>query len=101
MKLYLVHCGFYDLGLCDGLYEGHVNFFVAAESFDDARAKAKLISEFKAKKMHVDGVQEVSAVGGHRIKLEPAAELNGETVVVSHRHRDLAPKPVTEAASVV
>lgn len=43
MKLYMIHCGFYDPDLCDGLYEGHVNFFVAAESFEDARAKAKLI----------------------------------------------------------
>ena len=101
MKLYLVHCGFYDLGLCDGLYEGHVNFFVAAESFEDARVKAKLIPEFKSKKMHVDGVQEVSAVGGHRITLDLDVELNGETVVVSHRHRDLALKSPIEAASVV
>ena len=49
MKVYLVHCGFYDPELCEGLYEGHVNFFVAAESFDDARAKAKLIPEFKVR----------------------------------------------------
>lgn len=39
MKLFLVHCGFYDSDLCDGLYEGHVNFFVTADSFEGARAQ--------------------------------------------------------------
>lgn len=92
MKLYLVHCGFYDPDLCDGLYEGHVNFFVAAESFDDARAHAKQIPEFKSKKMHVDGLQEVVAVSGHRIRLDLAEELAGKTLIVNHRHRDLALK---------
>jgi hypothetical protein len=102
MKLYLVHCGFYDLQLCDGLYESHANFFVAAESFEDARAKAKLLPEFTAKKMHVDGLLEVTAVSGHRVRLEPDAELNEETVVVSQRHRDLAPKtqPKTPEATL-
>jgi hypothetical protein len=41
MFLYLVHCGFYDSELSDGLYESHTNIFVAAESFEDARARAK------------------------------------------------------------
>jgi len=30
-----------DADICEGLYEGHVNYFVAAENFDEARAKAK------------------------------------------------------------
>lgn len=93
MKLYLIHCGFYDTDLCDGIYEGHVNFFVAAEDFDRARVRAKEIPEFKAKKMHVDGVQEVAVVGGYQIKLEQSAEHQGRTIVVSSRHRDLATKP--------
>ena len=93
MKLYLVHCGFYDPDLCDGLYEGHVNFFLAAASFEEARAKAKLLPEFKAKKMHIDGLQEVTAVGGYAIKLEEAQHLNGQTIILNHKHRDLAPKP--------
>lgn len=100
MKLYMVHCGFYDQDLCDGLYESHVNFFVAAESFEDARAKAKLIPEFKAKKMHVDGLQEVVAISGHLIRLEPSAELTDETVIVNQRHRDLAPKAPSAADGV-
>jgi hypothetical protein len=80
------------LELCDGIYESHVNFFVAAEGFDDARTKAKGIPEFKAKRMHVDGVQEVEAVGGYRVDLKADAALEGKTLVLSHRHRDLAPK---------
>lgn len=82
MKLYLVHCGFYDPDVCDGLYEGHVNYFVVAETFDDARSKAKLIPEFQSKRMHVDSLQEVVAVGGHRVKLELDISLKAETVML-------------------
>ena len=32
MKLYLIHVGFYDSGLMDGLYEQHGNFFVVAKN---------------------------------------------------------------------
>jgi hypothetical protein len=92
MNLYLIHCGFYDTELCDGIYESHVNFFVAADSFETARAKAKELPEMKAKRMHVDGIQLVEAVGGHRVVLEMDESLAGVTRVVSHRHRDLAPK---------
>jgi len=93
MKLFLIHCGFYDSEVCDGLYEAHANFFVAATSFDDARVKAKEIPEFKAKKMHVDGLQEVQAVQGYVVELKPVVGLMGQTRVVNHKHRDLAPKP--------
>ena len=62
MNLYLVHCGYYDNEISSGIYEFHVNFMVAAMSFEDARAKAKEIPEFRAKKMHVDGLQEIAAV---------------------------------------
>jgi len=92
MKLYQVHCGFYDLDLCDGVYESHVNFFVVAESFEDARVKAREIPELKAKKMHVDGIVEIQAVQGAKIVLEKSAELQGRTILISHRHRELAPK---------
>lgn len=92
MNLYLVHCGFYDHELSDGVYESHTNFFVAAESFDDARAKAKLNPEFKGKRMHVDGLQEIQAVDGYRVSVARDVALEGRSVVVSSRHRDLAPK---------
>jgi hypothetical protein len=93
MKLFLVHCGFYDGEVFDGVYESHVNFFVAAESFEDARARAKLNPVFRGKKMHVDGLQEVEAVDGHRVILQKDGALGGESRVLGHRHRDLAPKP--------
>ncbi len=94
MKLFLIHCGFYDSEVCDGLYESHVNFFVAASSFDEARVKAKDIPEFKSRKMHVDGIQEIQAVQGYAIELKLLAELNGQSKILSHKHRDLAPKPL-------
>ncbi len=93
MKLYLVHCGFYDSQVCDGLYESHVNFFVSAESFEDARAKAKLIPEFQGKRMHVDGLQEIQVVNGFRVNLEYDASLDNQTQIINFKHRDLAPKP--------
>lgn len=94
MKLYLVHCGFYDQTLADGIYESHTNFFVAANSFEDARVRVKEVEEFKERKMHVDGVQEINVVNGHRVNLSRDSTLGeSETQVVSSRHRDLAPKP--------
>jgi hypothetical protein len=92
MRLYLIHCGFYDGEVFDGVYESHANFFVAAESFEDARAKAKLHPVFRGKKMHVDGLQEIDAVDGHRVLLQKDASLDGASRVVGSRHRDLAPK---------
>ena len=93
MKLYLVHCGFYDQEVSDGLYESHTNFFVSAESFDDARAKVKQDKTFQNKKCHVDGLQEVQAVDGFRIHLEHDPSLNSKSQIINFKHRDLAPKP--------
>lgn len=93
MKLYLVHCGFYDPALADGIYESHTNFFVAASSFEDARVRVKEVEGFKERKMHVDGVQEINVVNGHRVTLTRDSLLaETETQVMSSRHRDLAPK---------
>lgn len=92
MKLYLVHCGFYDHSICDGLYESHANFFLSADSFEDAKLKAKEIPQFKDKKMHIDGLQEVNAVDGHRIRLEQDLSLKDQSDIVNFKHRDLASK---------
>ena len=92
MKLYLVHCGFYDSDLCDGIYESHINFFVVADSFETARVRVKDISSFKSKRMHVDGMQEISAIEGYRVSLNEDASLSGQTLILSNKHRDLAPK---------
>ncbi len=91
MKLYLIHCGFYDESLCQGLYETHVNFFVVAKSFEEARLRAKQIPEFQRRRMHVDGLQEIAVVDGFKISLSQDLSLNHETQLFTNRHRDLAP----------
>jgi hypothetical protein len=93
MKLYLVHCGFYDNEICDGIYESHINLFVIASSFDEAKLKVKQQEVFKNKRMHIDGLQEVQTVDGYDIELKENAEAKGATFVLSNKHRDLAPKP--------
>jgi len=96
-NLYLVHCGFYDSTLCDGLYESDANFFVVAENFEEAKLEAKKLPEFKTKKMHVDGMQEVKAVGGYDINPQLNQSLAGQTLVTNYKQRDLAPKPSESA----
>lgn len=95
MKLFLVHCGFYDLEICDGIYESHINIHVIAASPEEARLKAKQDPSFVKKRMHVDGIQEIAAINGYRIDLKEDPSLKGESIIVSNRHRDLAPKPAT------
>jgi hypothetical protein len=90
MKLYLIHCGFYDTEVCEGLYESHANFFIAAPSSDAARAEVKKQADFIKKRMHVDGLQEIQAVNGYRVQLEPNASLQNQTIITNFKHRDLA-----------
>ena len=74
MKLFLIHCGFYDKELFDGIYESHGNFFVVAADMQEARVKAKARAEFKHKHMHIDGIQELNVVDGYKVNLERASE---------------------------
>ena len=69
MKLYLVHAGFYNPKIMDGLYEQHTNYFVVAKNVKDAKNKARKNIAFKKNKMHIDGIQELNAANGYRIKL--------------------------------
>ena len=69
MKLYLIHVGFYDTEIMDGLYEQHSNYFVVAENVKDAKKKARQNSTYKKKKMHIDGIQELNIIDGYSIKL--------------------------------
>tara|TARA_B100000315_G_C14133914_1_gene388155 strand:- start:17 stop:289 length:273 start_codon:yes stop_codon:yes gene_type:complete len=69
MKLYLIHLGFYDSDIMNGLYEQHTNYCVVAENVKDAKRKAKQSSIYKKKKMHIDGIQELNSVDGYRINL--------------------------------
>ncbi|MCB0417445.1 MAG: DUF1543 domain-containing protein [Bdellovibrionaceae bacterium] len=81
MKLYSVHCGYYDRATGDGVYESHVNLFVVATDFADAKKKAKQNPRFKEKKMHVDGLQEISVIDGYRVVLEKTDGLEADNQV--------------------
>jgi hypothetical protein len=85
-KLYMVHCGFYDQGMCQGIYESHVNFFVVASDFKTAKARAKKLPEYIEKKMHVDGIQEITAIEGFRVNLVEDEALKGTSLVEGLRH---------------
>lgn len=92
MKLYLVHCGFYDSDILDGVYESHVNFFVSAANFEASRLKAKENPLYQSKRMHIDGMQQLDAIDGFRIQLLEDAALAGRTHIVTDRYRGLAPR---------
>ena len=81
MKLYLVHVGFYDNNISSGFYESHTNYFVVADSVKSTKSKAKLIKEYKDKKMHIDGIMEVNEVDGYNINLLPIDNENGSGVI--------------------
>ena len=69
MKLFLIHVGFYDPDIMEGLYEQHSNYFVVAEDIKDAKQKAVINPTYKRKKMHIDGIQELHDVDGYDIIL--------------------------------
>jgi len=69
MKLFMVHVGYYDLNTGEGIYESHLNFFVAAEDAKDAKTKTFAIPEFKEKKMHIDGIKEITRVQNYNVEL--------------------------------
>jgi hypothetical protein len=72
MKLFIIHCGFNDDDISDGVYEFHINIPVVAEDLLAAKKKAHAIPIFIKKKMHIDGVHEISEVGGYNVSLTEA-----------------------------
>ena len=78
MKLFLIHAGFYDDNVSGGFYESHTNYFVVATDVKQAKQKAKAISEYKDKKMHIDGIKEIDVVDGYRISLHE--NIDGSTL---------------------
>ncbi len=79
MKLYLAHVGYYDQEL--GMYEHHTNFFVVASDAKAAKEQIKKKDIFIRKKMHIDGMQEISHVDGYAIKLEQSDDDKPNTVM--------------------
>jgi hypothetical protein len=49
MKLFLIHVGFYDREIMEGLYEEHSNYFVVAKNIKEAQKKALLNPIYKRK----------------------------------------------------
>ena len=76
MKLFLIHVGYYDSQVMEGLYEQHANFFVVAKNKTIAKKKAQLKNIFKEKKMHIDGIQELNTIDGYDIELTKANKNN-------------------------
>ena len=89
MNLFLIHCGFYDHEITSGVYEFHVNIPVVAENLEEAKKKVRLESAFIAKKMHIDGIQELKMVSGYHIKAELSESSSMRTDIKTHLHRDL------------
>ena len=52
MKLFMVHVGFYDRSIGEGLYETHVNYFIAAENAKEAKTKAHSLERYNFSKDH-------------------------------------------------
>lgn len=88
MKLFLIHCGFYDEEISEGIYEFHVNIPVAATTLEEAKKKVRTEPAFVKKRMHIDGIQEIHAVSGHRIELV-VDEAVHRNAIEAHLHRDL------------
>ena len=81
MKLYLVHVGFYDDNISSGFYESHTNYFVVADNIKSAKSKARSIKEFKDKKMHIDGIKDLSYVDGYKVSLEEGENSKEEKIL--------------------
>lgn len=91
-KLFLVHLGYYD-EISNGVYECHTNLFIVASDFDEAKVKVKQIEIVKQKKMHIDGLQLIEAVGGYSIILALDESLNGVDKITNNKSRELDSKP--------
>lgn len=87
MILYLVHCGFYDEEILDGIYEFHVNIPVVAASVADAKIKVRSHSSFQKKKMHIDGIQEIKVIDHFQVHLEKSSEV--DSLINNIPYRDL------------
>ena len=89
MKLFLVHTGYYDNNISNGFYESHTNYFVVAEDIKEAKTKIKGLDEFKHKKMHIDGIQEIENIDGYDIQLTKSNEQEKVTVYNHYQVRFL------------
>ena len=89
MKLFMVHVGFYDRSIGEGLYETHVNYFIAAENAKEAKTKTLSLEEFQAKSMHIDGIKEISNVQGYEVILTEGSESEQGQVISYDEAKEL------------
>ena len=76
MKLFMIHVGFYDPALGEGIYEFHTNYFVVASDTKSAKKELMSRDEFKSKQMHIDGIKEINQVDGYDISLNKSNHTN-------------------------
>ncbi len=89
MKLFLIHCGYYEEISGHKTFESHSNFFVSANDLSEAKSKAKLNPDFKKKRMHIDGIMEILSVDGYEVQLIKKNSSSGDEII-SHDFRELA-----------
>ncbi len=65
MKLFIIHVGYYDYEV--GMYELHSQFLICAQTASEAKAKVVQKEIFVKKKMHIDGIQEITQVDGYQL----------------------------------
>ena len=82
MKLFIIHVGYYDYEV--GMYELHSQFLIAAKTAAEAKNVAINKPIYKAKNMHIDGVQEINQIDGYSIDLKPTLD-NLENKVYSYK----------------
>ena len=85
----MVHVGFYDRSIGEGLYETHVNYFIAAENAKEAKIKTHSLEEFQAKSMHIDGIKEISNVQGYEVILKEGSESEQGKVISYDEAKEL------------
>jgi len=89
MNLYMVHVGYYDPSIGEGLYEVHMNFFTAAEDSKKAKENVLNLKEFQDKKMHIDGIKELSYVDGYSISLKEGENSKGGEILGYDESKEL------------
>ena len=85
----MVHVGFYDAEVGEGIYESHMNFFIAASNAKSAKTKTFNLEQFKNKKMHIDGIKEISDVEGYKVILEKSSYKNKSKVYSYNESKQL------------
>jgi hypothetical protein len=99
MKLFSIHCGYCDEVISEGIYEFHINIPIVAKDLEEAKSKVRKNINFRKKKMHIDGIQEIKMVDGYKIELiviestfaatSTVDFVSNATIVENHLHRDL------------